>query len=226
MPKDYYLILGVTRDASPGQLKGAWRRLAREFHPDRSGGDAGPFLELQEAWSVLGDPSRRVAYDRDLEQRSVFRPESVPAGSPWAVEPEPLIPDERRLAAIPIGRQRVAPVDGLLDRLWHGFVSTEALGRVRLNDVDVRVALSAEQARRGGPVRILVPVRSTCPTCRGRGGVGMHGCWRCAGEGALDRELPLVLAVPPGVPDGHVVRLVLDRNGIEVSVRFEVVEPG
>jgi curved DNA-binding protein CbpA len=58
MAKNYYLILGVAPDAEVKQIKAAYRRRVKTLHPDY-GGDARPFLDLQEAYSVLSDPGRR-----------------------------------------------------------------------------------------------------------------------------------------------------------------------
>ena len=64
--RDYYEILGVSRDASPEDLKSAFRRLARQYHPDVStSADAEErFKEVNEAYGVLSDPDKRAAYDR------------------------------------------------------------------------------------------------------------------------------------------------------------------
>src|SRR3712207_7553090 len=67
MARDYYEVLGVSRDADAPALKSAFRKLAMEHHPDRNGGceDASArFKELNEAYSVLSDPQKRAAYDR------------------------------------------------------------------------------------------------------------------------------------------------------------------
>jgi len=67
--RDLYELLGVARDASREEIALAWRRRARDEHPDARHGDAGAparFRALAEAWQVLGDPGRRAAYDRGL----------------------------------------------------------------------------------------------------------------------------------------------------------------
>jgi len=68
--RDLYQLLGVAIDASQQEIALAWRRRAREEHPDARHGDAGAparFRALAEAWAVLGDPGRRAAYDRGLD---------------------------------------------------------------------------------------------------------------------------------------------------------------
>jgi curved DNA-binding protein CbpA len=68
--RDLYQLLGVARDASREEIALAWRRRARDEHPDaRHGDDGAParFRALAEAWQVLGDPGRRAAYDRGLD---------------------------------------------------------------------------------------------------------------------------------------------------------------
>ncbi len=70
---DLYQLLGVPRDASRGEISQAWRRRARDEHPDARPRDAaspGRFRALAAAWQVLGDPARRAAYDRDLAGQS------------------------------------------------------------------------------------------------------------------------------------------------------------
>jgi len=68
--RDLYQLLGVARDASRAEIALAWRRRARDEHPDARHGDTGAparFRALAEAWQVLGDPGRRAAYDRSLD---------------------------------------------------------------------------------------------------------------------------------------------------------------
>ena len=88
MAKNYYLILGITEEANREDIRAAFRRLALELHPDRSGMERGPFQEAQEAYSVLGNPERRRHYDRDRPRPAAKRPR-------WGPKPEPLVPERR-----------------------------------------------------------------------------------------------------------------------------------
>ncbi len=103
MARDLYQLLGVARDASREEIALAWRRRARDEHPDtRRGDDGAParFRALAEAWQVLGDPARRAAYDRGLDpgappgriRVTVRHPSAAPgpgesAPSAWASGP-------------------------------------------------------------------------------------------------------------------------------------------
>src|SRR5262245_63274874 len=67
MARDYYEVLGIPRDASEADVKKAYRKLARQYHPDRNPGDKtaeAKFKEVQEAYGVLGDKQKKAQYDR------------------------------------------------------------------------------------------------------------------------------------------------------------------
>ena len=64
---NYYEVLGVSRNASQSEIRNAYRRLAKERHPDHAGGNEAEFSRLQEAHAVLSDPNRRRKHDQDLD---------------------------------------------------------------------------------------------------------------------------------------------------------------
>lgn len=114
MQKNYYVILGVRSDANADQIRSAFRRRARELHPDQSGMDSGPFLELQEAYNVLSDPERRRRYDRQSAhpQRPLnwHRP-----------PPEPLVPLRSRPRGEPF-RQPSEEIDFVIYDVGPGWI--------------------------------------------------------------------------------------------------------
>jgi len=215
MAKSYFAILGISSDASADEIRSAYRRLAKEFHPDHFSGDSETFREIQEAYAVLGNVQRRRDYERKI---SKVVPKTPMRRAPYP-EPEPLIPDER-----PIDMGDISPVrsfqsftpsiDEIFDWLWKNFSSLAQPRSNRVQNLTLEVTLTPEQARRGGSARIMVPAQAVCPTCRGYGGVGYYECGRCAGEGAISGEVPVSVAFPPGLMKDHAVMIPLDRFGI------------
>lgn len=89
MQQDYYLVLGITSDASQADIKDAYRRLAKEYHPDHYKGNHRPFQAIQEAYAVLSDPARRRHHDsRVLKKNPGLR-----KAQPFSGHLEPLVPE-------------------------------------------------------------------------------------------------------------------------------------
>jgi curved DNA-binding protein CbpA len=88
MTPDYYLVLGITADASQTDIKDAYRRLAKEFHPDHYKGNHRPFQAIQEAYAVLSDPDRRRRHDAQGQNRNPVSRRDLFSGPL-----EPLVPD-------------------------------------------------------------------------------------------------------------------------------------
>jgi len=228
MAKNYFAILGVASSASPEEIRSAFRRLAKEFHPDYFEGDSWPFREIQEAYSTLGDASRRRTYEQSLRKSSRTRSTGKTAAPP----PEPLI---TKRGPVDIGE--ISPVrsfetfrpslDEMFDWLWDNFSSLDLPKSGRAENLTLEVPLTREQAYRGGNARVMVPVRATCPTCRGAGGIGFYECYRCAGEGAISGEVPIAVSFPPGLHTDHAVVVTLNRLGIRnlnLTVLFRLTD--
>jgi DnaJ-class molecular chaperone len=216
MAKSYFVILGVSPSATADEIKSAYRRLAKEFHPDRCTGGIETFREIQEAYSVLGNARRRREYERQVAkkpinvsvERTTFHP-----------EPEPLIPESK-----PVEVGEISPVrsfqtfspsfDEVFDWLWRNFSSMTQSKSGRIRNVTFEVPLTRDQAFRGGTARVLVPARAVCPTCSGYGALGPYECSRCAGEGDISGEVPVSISFPAGLTKDHAVMIPLDRFGI------------
>ncbi len=181
--RTYYQILGVRRDAQPDEIKRAYRRLVRQYHPDLTRSDTAlPLRQVIEAYETLSDEHRRRDYDQDL---ATTRRAAAPARHrAWFAD------------EIAIDFPSIADV---IDRMRDGFLGADADAGQSLS---AEIQLSWREASDGVTVPLDVPVRSTCPLCGGRGESWMEPCRGCAGTGAWRMPHRVRLSVPPGVCDG------------------------
>jgi molecular chaperone DnaJ len=187
LEKDYYKALGVSKTAKPADIKAAYRKLARRYHPDANKGDASAeerFKEISEAYSVLSDEKRRKEYD---EARSLF-------GSGFRV------PTGNRQGAgggfnFDLG-DLLGDAGGGLGDLFGGVfnrgrTTTQARGR-RGADVETETTMSFDDSLDGTTVALQLPVENPCPTCAGTGakaGTMPRVCPSCGGTGQSSRNL-------------------------------------
>jgi len=171
--KDPYKVLGVDKKASDDQIKKAYRKLAREYHPDTNPGDASAeerFKDVQEAYSILSDPDKRRAYDSG---GGVF-------GSGFD-------PGNFREGFGGFG----GGIGDILSDLFGGGGGRPGGGAgagqpARGRDLETDVHVSFDQAMGGAQVPVSVPMSAPCPTCHGTGakpGTSPTVCSRCHGRG-------------------------------------------
>jgi molecular chaperone DnaJ len=169
--KDPYRTLGVDRKASDEEIKKAYRKLARQYHPDRNAGDKAAeerFKEVQEAYSILSDPEKRKAYDSG---GGIF-------GGAGGFDPGSF-------------RGGFGGVGDILSDLFGGVGGRGGGGSrttrpERGRDLETEVHVSFDQAMEGAQVPVSVPLSAPCPTCRGTGarpGTAPKVCPRCQGRG-------------------------------------------
>jgi DnaJ-class molecular chaperone len=231
MPKNYYMILGISDTSSQEEIKAAYRRLAKEFHPDRCAEEPSPFQVIQEAYSVLSDPRQRRAYDNSRRHR-LFKGPGLVEVEPMKArpKPEPLVPEQDPADLIDITLPRTfqtyrPPYETLFDRILSNFAEGDRTFLGEPETVSVVATLTPDQAFQGGHMQINLPASIHCSECQGRGGVGFYECWRCSGAGSISGDYPLMVSYPPGIPDGHVVRISLARFGMRdahLNVRFRI----
>ena len=171
--RDYYEVLGVSRDADDATIKKAFRRLARELHPDVNTNDPeaeDKFKEAAEAYEVLSDPERRATYDR-------YGHEGLRSGG-WAPNYEAF-----------------GSVSDIFEAFFGGssafgdlFGARAAGGAVQGGDVAVSAEISLSDALHGTTAEVSYEVVAVCERCRGNGaepGTPIETCPRCQGSGQL-----------------------------------------
>ena len=178
MAGDYYEILGVSRDASKEDVKRAYRRLARKYHPDvnKEPGAEERFKEINRAYEVLSEPETRARYDR-------FGEAGVASG-----------------AGAGAGFQDFGDMGGFADifeTIFSGFggmgtqtTSRRRSGPVRGDDLRLDLKLEFREAVFGGEKEIRIPHLESCQVCNGSGakpGSGVRTCPTCKGTGQVRR---------------------------------------
>ncbi|MCP8897848.1 molecular chaperone DnaJ [Gilvimarinus xylanilyticus] len=232
--RDYYEVLGVSKDASAQELKKAYRRVAMKHHPDRNPGDKeseDKFKEASEAYEILSDEQKRAAYDQ-FGHAGVDGQGGMGGGAGAG------------------GFGNFSDIFGDVFGDIFGGAAGGGRGRrggpSRGSDLRYTLDLSLEDAVRGSQVQIKVPtlvacgtcdgsgakpgskpvgcstcggvgqvrmqqgffsVQQTCPSCHGRGTVISDPCGSCHGQGRVEETKTLSVKVPPGVDTGDRIRL-------------------
>jgi molecular chaperone DnaJ len=208
--KDFYKVLGVPKDADQAQIKKAYRKLARENHPDSKPGDKAAedrFKEVAEAYDVVGDPAKRKQYD---EMRSMFAGGGFPGGFGRGG---------------PTGPGPGAGGFDLSDLLGGMFGGGGNFpggfgGRTRANrpakgaDLETETTLSFTDAVQGTTIAMRLSSDAPCPTCSGTGGkpgTTPHICPECDGSGMVVGSVGGAFSLNQTCPVCHGRQLVYDE---------------
>ena len=203
--KDYYAILGVSRTATDKEVKQAYRRLARKYHPDVNPGDKSAetrFKEINEAHEVLSDPEKRKKYDR--------------FGDQWQ--------NAEQFAKAGQGAQRdfgrggayttfdfgdLGDLGDIFSGAFQGFGTGAGTARraARPRSIEHPVDVTLEEAYQGTKRVMQLQAEEPCQTCGGTGRVGRTRCSTCGGSGRLLKPRRLEVKIPAGVRDGSKVRI-------------------
>src|SRR6266699_1907465 len=232
--RDYYQVLGVAETATTDEIKKAFRRLAKQYHPDRNPNNpqaAERFKEINEAHDVLSDAEKRKKYDQ-MRRYGAFSPEGGRRG---------------RSAPQDSGNFDISVLGGLGDIFSSIFGRRGGAGReAEPEDTETEVTIPFRVAALGGAVPITLAMSEVCPTCggngaakgatistcpeckgrgtvsfgqggfavnrpcpmcRGKGKIPSQRCGTCQGSGDVRVEKQLMITVPPGTEDGTKVRL-------------------
>jgi curved DNA-binding protein len=220
--KDYYETLGVSRSASEAEIKKAFRKLAREYHPDVAKNKKQAeekFKDINEAYEVLGDPAKRKRYDElgpNWRAGAEFRPppgwESFgrgrassrggPGGAAYEFHFggtgfsdffEQLFGSMGGHGAAGFGRR--------------GGFAEEDLSVERGQDIEGDIMVTLEEAMRGSVRSVSVRHGVVCPQCGGSGQRNRRICQTCGGSGQVAKTETYQVKIPAGVTEGQRLRL-------------------
>nr|VFK27372.1 MAG: molecular chaperone DnaJ [Candidatus Kentron sp. MB]VFK74284.1 MAG: molecular chaperone DnaJ [Candidatus Kentron sp. MB] len=227
--RDYYEVLDLARNASEGELKKAYRRLAMKYHPDRNPDDKEAeekFKECKEAYEILSDPRKRSAYDQ-FGHAGVDPSAAAGAGFGGAGFGSDIF-------------------DEMFSNIFGGGARGGGRGVHRGADLRYELTINLEQAVGGFTKKIKFPAQApcpdchgsgvkpgsspvtckvcggrgqirmqqgffslqqTCPQCRGAGKIITDPCGTCGGQGRIRKNKTLSVDIPPGVDNGDRIRL-------------------
>jgi len=209
--KDYYNILGVSRNASEKEIKQAFRRLARKYHPDVNPGDKSAeerFKQISEAYEVLSDKDKRKKYDQFGNQWQ-YADQFAKAGGRGTPFQDfdfgDLFGGGARTYSFSGGG-----LDSLFDEMLRGGRAGTYTRRTqsrRGRDIEHPVEVTLEEAFTGTSRILSLQSEEPCSTCHGTGQIQNIPCSVCRGLGAVPQMKRLETKIPPGVKTGSRVRI-------------------
>ena len=207
MAKDYYSILGLNKKSTEKEIKSAFRKLARKYHPDVNPGNKeaeAKFKEINQAYEVLSDPDKRSKYDRYGEQWQYA--DQFARGQSGGQAPPGF--DFSNFNFSTSGGSTFFGGEGLGD-IFDELLSRRRgqPSRAKGRDLEQPVEVSLEEAFNGTSRLIRLETQETCPTCGGTGRLQKAVCPTCQGSGTVPRSKQLELKIPAGVRTGSRVRM-------------------
>jgi DnaJ-class molecular chaperone len=218
--KDYYKILGVAKSASADEIKKAYRKLARKYHPDVNPGDKSAearFKEINEAYEVLSDPQKRQKYDTlGPNWQEQF---DAPAGARARTYTYRGSPGSSGTSNIPYDFEDPTGFSDFFETLFgrragtstgtrsSGRTATRDAARLPGENIEQPIEISLQEAYTGTTKTFVVQSPETCAVCEGRGEVNGKLCPACGGTGIVTRTKRIEVRIPPGVDTDSRVRV-------------------
>lgn len=220
--KDYYQILGVSKDASQDEIKKAFRKLARKYHPDLNPGDKSAeekFKEINEAYAVLGDPEKRAEYDRagtayEFPGFEGFKGFDFRETFDFADIFGDLFGTKLREPHYSKGEDILMGIELTLEDAFTGATRPISITRTvncdACNGTGAETSQACSACRGTGKIQTskgFFKIAQTCPECHGAGRKITSVCKKCGGRGKTVYTESVKVKIPAGVDNGSVVKL-------------------
>jgi len=198
--KDYYKILGLSPDCSQEDIKKAYRKLARNSHPDSCGKeDSSQFREVQEAYEAIGEQNKRNNYDSE-RQIELQQSQTIPTYSFRNRE---------------TGFDYSFSFENYFDQILNRFLNDDPfILRSGSFGNTLELILNPEEARTGGVIPVEVPIYQSCPVCRGNGRSLFFFCDHCEGSGSIIQNSVIKIEILPNVANSSQYNISIPGYGI------------
>ncbi|QJC38080.1 molecular chaperone DnaJ [Enterobacteriaceae endosymbiont of Donacia marginata] len=219
--KDYYDILGITRNAEDREIKRAYKRLAMKFHPDRNPGNKNAenkFKEIKEAYEILSDTKKRASYDQ--YGHSAFEQENISSTTDFSdifgdVFGDIFGGNSRSKKRSRKGSDLKYIIEISLEEAIKGITKNIKIPVLKncnyCNGTGAQGALQKCHTCNGhGQIQMsqgFFTVQQTCPRCHGQGNFIKNSCFYCKGKGKLEIYKNLSVKIPSGIDNGDRIRL-------------------
>ena len=203
--KNYYQILGVNRSASDKEIKQAYRRLARKYHPDLNPNDKSAearFKEINTAYQVLSDAEKRKKYDQFGDQWE-YAEQFAKSGAQERVQ------WDFGKGGTTFTYGNLSDFGDIFSGLFggSGIGSRTRRGPQRGQDIESTIEVTLEEAYHGSTRLMQLQTEEACTACGSTGRVGNRVCTICSGAGVKVNPKRLEVKIPAGVRDGSKIRI-------------------
>ena len=215
MSENYYKILNIDKDATKEEIKRAYKKLAKEYHPDH-GGDENRFKEINEAYSILSDDEKRSEYDNPIAGISDFFNRFSFGGFPFR--------ERHYTTNMPMKGKDLKYIIKI--SLYESICGGDKEFEYSFKDICSECkGLGGTEKEKciecGGTGRITKVNRSanveminqtTCNNCKGRGFIIMNSCKTCGGIGVVNRNEKIIIKLKPNIINGSIMRIAGKGN--------------
>jgi molecular chaperone DnaJ len=203
LKKNFYKVLGINKKADPNSIKKAYRKAAKQFHPDVYPKSEEKFKEIQEAYETLSNPEKRAIYDQEKLKKPIMDVKHYPSRYSTPIDTPFDFFNE------------IGELFSYYERSWmneiYDFFGEREEGQ-RISSVEI--ILSPEEAKRGCEIPLKIPIWKNCRQCRGTGNIRGLICGLCRGRGEEELEKKIKVSIPSDIRDGMKIKIPLNNSNL------------
>lgn len=212
--KNYYSILGVTPDSSTSEVKSAYRKLARKFHPDinKAPDSIQKFKDISEAYETLSNETKRKQYDMLNGFYKTPKSEAPQEKEPEEKKQTPPQNEQKTTSPNEIYRKKFfkESINSILDEITRNH--KQKLSPKNGEDIHTEISISLKEAINGTERILNIMHKELCPNCKGRKFINGTKCQTCDGNGEYSIHKKITVKIPKNVKNNTKLRLQQEGN--------------